>query len=87
MMLEDAGMERKIVVLARVARAKADLNVRDPRRRLRDVEVSLAEDHRTVIVYANWDDDTATICSSFMLPQPVAAEDFDAGYFRRLFES
>ena len=32
-------------------------------------------------------DDASTIYSSFMLPEPVAAKDFDANYYRKLLES
>ena len=37
-------------------------------------------------VYANWGDDAATVSSSFVLPEPVAEKDFDAGFYRELVE-
>ena len=36
---------------------------------------------------ATWGDDAATLCSSFMLPEPMAEEDFDASYYCELLES
>ena len=63
---------------------------RDMKRRggdgkLRDVVVSLAEDN-TVMVYANWRNDAATVFSSFTLPEPVAEEDFDAARYVKMIE-
>ena len=37
--------------------------------------------------FSNWSDDAATLCSSFTLPEPAAEEDFDANFYRQLFES
>jgi hypothetical protein len=56
--------------------------------RLRDaVFVSLARDNQTAKVYANWGDDAATVSSSFVLPEPTAEKDFDAGFYRELVDS
>ena len=60
-------------------------SVQERDRHLRDLVVSLAEDNQTV--YANWSDDAATLVSSFTLSEPMAAEDFDANYYRELLES
>jgi hypothetical protein len=49
--------------------------------------VLVARFNRTVMVYANWGDDAATLFSSFMLPEPVAEENFDANFYRVLLES
>lgn len=55
---------------------------------LRDTRVSLADDdNQTVMLYANWGDDAATVYSSFMLAEPVAAENFDANFYGELLES
>ena len=62
-------------------------SVQERDRHLRDLVVSLAEDNQTVMVYANWSDDAATLVSSFTLSEPMAAEDFDANNYRKLLES
>jgi hypothetical protein len=43
--------------------------------------------YRPVMVYCDWWNDAATVSSSFTLPEPVAAEDFDANFYRELLES
>ena len=82
-----SALERRIAILANLAAVAADLKERGEKHRARDFVVSLAEDNQTVMVYANWGDDAATIYKSFTLPEPVAAEDFDANYYRKLLES
>ena len=82
-----SALERRLAILASFAAAAVDLKERDAEHRLRDVQVSLAEDNQTVTVFSNWSDDAAALCSSFTLPEPVAEEDFDADRWRKLLES
>ena len=70
-----------MAILASFAAAQCDLIDQD-RHRWRDVVVPLAEDHGTEMLYAPWDDDAATVFSSFMLSETVADEDFDANFHR-----
>ena len=60
----------RLAIIASFAAVAVDLKKRDAKHRLQDVVVSLAEDNQTVTVFANWSDDAATVCSSFMLPEP-----------------
>jgi hypothetical protein len=50
--------------------------------------VSLCEDRQTVMLYLNYDDDAATRTASFMLPEPMSADEkFDAAFYERLLRN
>jgi hypothetical protein len=40
-----------------------------------------------VTLYCHWDDDAKTLCASFVLPEPVAEENFNSSYDRNLLQS
>ena len=89
--LSTRDIERAFERLGCFAAAVDDLREQDKRRggdgKLRDVEVSLADDHRKLLLYSDWSDDAATLVSSLMLPEPVAEEDFDSAFYVELIES
>jgi hypothetical protein len=47
-----------------------------------DTAVFLADDCRTVLLFANYSDDAATVSSSFTLPEAIAEADFDSNTIR-----
>jgi hypothetical protein len=48
---------------------------------------SLCDDRQTVMLYANYSDDAATVFSSFMLPEPLRADEtFDAEFYTGMFK-
>jgi hypothetical protein len=55
--------------------------------RLRDVQAHLAEDMRTVLIYAEWSSDTPA-SASFTLAKPLRSErDFEPEFYCALLES
>jgi hypothetical protein len=54
----------------------------------RDVMVSLCEDRQTVMLYLNYDDDAATRTASFMLSEPLPADEkFDAAFYEAMLRN
>ena len=40
-----------------------------------------------MLIYANWSDDTETLCSSFTLPEPWAEEILTSGFYVKVLEA
>lgn len=74
-------VERRFSLLAAFIIAKKELV--EAHGKLNDVQVSLAEDGRTMMIYCNWNG-ADTTCTSFEMPEPV--KDFDAGRWREFLE-
>jgi hypothetical protein len=53
---------------------------------LRDTAVFLADDCRTVLLFANYSDDAATVSSSFVLPDVIAEDDFNSNAVREAID-
>ena len=63
-------------------RAKSDLRyenlIKNGRGTLQDCVTFLSDDGKSVVAYANWHDDAATIYSRFELGRPTTEEAFDS---------
>lgn len=88
-----AELEAKLLAAAiteeNFARAKSDLRLRNliknGRGSLEDCAVFLGDDGKTVLAYANWNDDKKTICSVFELGRATTEDAFDSnGWVARL---
>jgi hypothetical protein len=85
----EARLLAALVTEQNFVRAKSELRlanvIKNGRGSLSDCACFLGDDNKTVLAYANWNDDEKTVCVSFELGAPTTEDVFDAnGWATRL---